>query len=193
MEKTWYTNPKIGKLKEWYYVLLQQKYQFQSWHITPINFRPYAIDVVEYLNRQTKRKVIEIGCGLGEIIGNVSNCERVGYDIDEKVVMVAKKLYRNTHFYMGTFENVKNQKIDYLITVNFIHGISPEELKKIYERLYQNNEIRHFVLDIVDSSNYRFNHDINYLIEGTGYKIQKRLHRHQVVNGSRWIYILEKE
>lgn len=87
---------------------------------------------------------------------------------------------------------MKGQKIDYLITVNFIHGISPEELRKQYKYLCENNEIEHIVLDIVKSPEYRFNHDIDYLFEGLEYKVKKRLRRQQAKNGNRWVYILEK-
>ncbi|MBD5549022.1 MAG: methyltransferase domain-containing protein [Lachnospiraceae bacterium] len=191
-KQAWYCNYKLGKIKELYFKYLQHKYMFQHWHTTPINFRPYAIGIVNYLNKQRKKKVVEIGCGLGEIVGNITNCERMGVDVDTNVIKVAKKLYRKTNFEVGTFENIRNQKIDYLITVNFIHRIPSELLKEKYSYLCRNNDIRHIVLDIVDSPEYQFNHDIDYLSKELGYRVKKRLHRYQVTNGSRWIYILER-
>ena len=196
MEKiaeAWYKSTELGKWKQLYFKWLQRRYGFDKWHTTPINFRPYAIGIVHYLNQQPKRKVVEIGCGLGEVIGNIRNCEGEGIDFDAAVIKAARKLYRNTHFRTGTFENVKKQKIDYLITVNFIHSIPPEELREKYRRLCENNEIRHIVLDTVSSPQYRYNHDIDYLFEGSGYKVKKQLHRYPVPHGSRWVYIMEKE
>lgn len=191
--KNWYSNNKIGKAKELYFKHLQHKYKFQQWHTTPINFRPYAIGIVNYLNKQKKKKVVEVGCGLGEIIGNVLDCDREAFDLDVNVIKAAKRLYHNTSFKVGTFENIKDQKIDYLITVNFIHVIPPDELKEKYDDLCRNNDIKHIVLDITDSPEYLFTHDINYLFGGLGYKVLKRLHRYEVSYGTRWIYIMEKE
>jgi SAM-dependent methyltransferase len=189
----WYSNYDIGKIKELYFRYLQNRYQFDMWHITPINFRPYAIDIVRYLNRNNVGSVVEIGCGLGEIIGNIScRGERLGFDIDKNVVKAAKKVYHKTSFQVGSFEKVNNKKVDYLITVNFIHGIAPENLKKSYKEICCNNEIQHIVLDIVDSHRYAFCHDINFLFDGSEYKVKKRLHRYETVGGSRWIYIMEK-
>ena len=190
--QAWYRSKRMGKLKELYFKYLQCRYRFSEWHITPINFRPYAIGILEYLNKQPKKKVVEIGCGLGEIVGNLSGCERVGLDLDAGVIKAAGRLYRNTNFVVGTFENVKNQKIDYLITVNFIHGIPSEELKEKYRYLCMNNDIKHIILDITDSPNYQYIHDVHYLFDDLGYTIKKRLKRYQVINGGRWIYIFEK-
>ncbi len=191
--QAWYSDFKIGKAKELYFKHLQHKYNFQQWHTTPINFRPYAIGIVNYLNKQKKKKVVEIGCGLGEIIGNIMGCEREAFDLDINVIKAAKRLYRNTSFQVGTFENIKDQKIDYLITVNFIHVIPSDELKEKYQYLCRNNNIKHIILDITDSLEYQFTHDIDYLFEGLGYKVQKRLHRYEVIKGNRWIYILKKD
>jgi ubiquinone/menaquinone biosynthesis C-methylase UbiE len=189
----WVCEQKLGKIKEIYFKYLQRKYGFQQWHITPINFRPYAISIVKYLNRQSKNKVVEIGCGLGEIIGNIKDCNRIGVDIDENVISAARKIYHNVQFDVGTFENIKNQSIDYLITVNFIHLISPEELKEKYRFLCKNNDIRYFVLDIVDSPTYKYNHNIDYLFDGWGgYRVIKRFRRFETQNGSRYVYIIGK-
>lgn len=190
--KAWYSSILLGNLKAIYFKYLQHRYLFQEWHITPINFRPYAIGIVDYLNKQPKKKVVEIGCGLGEIIGNCKDCERQGLDLDEEVIKAAGRLYRNTHFCVGTFENIVDEQIDYLITVNFIHAIAPEELKRDYQYLCENNDIKNIVLDITDSPNYQYVHNVRYLFDGLGYMVKKRLKRYQVINGTRWIYILEK-
>ena len=190
--QVWYRSVLVGRLKELYFKHLQRRYRFPEWHITPINFRPYAIGIVEYLNKQPKKKVVEIGCGLGEIIGNLSGCAREGLDLDVRAIKAAERLYRNSHFRVGTFEDIAGEKIDYLITVNFIHGIPPAELKRNYQCLCEKNDIKNVVLDITDSPNYRYVHDVSYLFDDLGYTVKKRLKRYQVVNGGRWIYILEK-
>lgn len=189
--KAWYSSVPLGKLKWVYYKYLQHCYRFQEWHTTPINFRPYAIGIVDDLNKKPKKKVVEIGCGLGEIIGNLKGCERKGLDLDARVIKAAGRLYRNTHFCVGSFANIMGEKIDYLITVNFIHAIAPEELKRDYQYLCGNNDIKNIVLDVTDSPNYQYVHDVHYLFDELGYVV-KRLKGYQVIKGRRWIYILEK-
>ena len=70
--------------------------------------------------------------------------------------------------------------------------ISSEELKEKYRYLCMNNDIKHIILDITDSPNYQYIHDVHYLFDDLGYTIKKRLKRYQVINGGRWIYIFEK-
>lgn len=184
----------IGKFKRVLYILLSKKYKFNEWHTHPVNLRPYAKELVQYLNAQPKGNAVEIGCGLGEIIGNLYCCHREGYDLERCVVAAAKAIYRSTEFRVGTFEDIKNKEIDYLITVNFIHNIPPIELKEKYIGLCRNNAINHLVLDIVQDKNYSFQHNIEFLIDGLGggYCVKKKLGGYPTQDGNRWVYILEK-
>ncbi len=42
----------FGHLKLLYYRFLQRKYGFDKWHITPYELRPYAVEIVRYVNTQ---------------------------------------------------------------------------------------------------------------------------------------------
>lgn len=63
----------MGKM---YYKLLYKIFNFDEWHVSVIGERPYAMEVVKYINRFLRenteykrgRKVVEIGCGLGDIV-----------------------------------------------------------------------------------------------------------------------------
>ena len=195
IRKIWYCNKYVGKVKEIYYFWLAKQFKFDKGHITPINFRPYAMAIVNYLNSINHNKnynVVEIGCGLGEIIGNIYNCVGKGYDIDKNVIYAARKIYGNTKFELGSFQDIKGQNIEYLITVNFIHGISPIELKKSYKSICDNNNIKFIILDIVRDKKYEFNHDIRFLFKDTKYNVVKKLVGYATLNGRREIYILKK-
>lgn len=190
-----YSNACIGKIKQRYFSFLLECHQFDKWHVSPINFRPYALGIVDYLNEREwseKEKIVEIGCGLGEIIGNINVHNKVGYDIDANVIGAARKIYPGTKFKVGTFEDIKKQNIECLITVNFIHGTSPEELRKKYTSLCEENHINYFILDIVRDERYEFNHSIDYLFDGLGYRVKKRLRMYKTQHGYRWIYIMKK-
>lgn len=74
----WISNAIVGRMKKVFYRLLGRRYGFREWHISPINERAYAVYIVRTVDRLIREKkiqegsIVEIGCGLGEIIGNIS-------------------------------------------------------------------------------------------------------------------------
>ena len=118
--------------------------------------------------------IVEIGCGRGDIIGNLRYVDKVGFDINEEVIRAAKIFHTNTTFYVGSFPDVHIGEIEAIIMVNFIHEISPEKLKKLIEKMIENNKIRIFIIDILKHnvhSCYKYCHDGSYLLGGKGYQL----------------------
>ena len=68
--KKYYTNYKVGIIKRIIFKFLQKIFRFNKWHLEPINFRPYAISIINTLskNKSSNLPIVELGCGLGEII-----------------------------------------------------------------------------------------------------------------------------
>lgn len=58
------------------YRRLQRIFGFAPWHVDPYDYRPYAKWMVEKLSRMLEDgrcgdgEIVEIGCGLGDIISN---------------------------------------------------------------------------------------------------------------------------
>ncbi|MCD7724860.1 MAG: hypothetical protein LUI12_04820 [Clostridiales bacterium] len=74
-------------------VLLQRIFKYDIWHITEVNKRPYACWTIEKINKiintdtqLKKMEIVEIGCGLGDIISHIKVKNRYGLDVSEKVV-----------------------------------------------------------------------------------------------------------
>jgi hypothetical protein len=95
-------------------------YRFPHWHVfaTEIN-RDYKNVVKQDLGTLYVDFVGDIGCGLGDIIGNLpnKNLKLIGFDIDSKVLKAAKKLHQHVDFYLINssdfnfcFEMVENNK-----------------------------------------------------------------------------------
>lgn len=138
-----------GLIKRERYKRLQKKYGFALWHISPYELREYLQKVSFYIRNANAQVVVDLGCGLGELLRSLDGVKtRIGYDIDQKVIEAARGLDSNINFKQGSFSEVQlQQPIDFLVTLNFMHG-SPEEVwNPPYHEIAAKNEIRHFVVD----------------------------------------------
>lgn len=198
MNGLWLINEDIGIIKQHYYTWLQKKFHFDSWHIVPINQRQYAIDIIYYLNKQIITKngyIVEVGCGLGDIIGNINypTRKKIGLDKDLRVISGAKAANPFRAIYkVGSFDNINQKKISLLITVNFIHNIEPTELKHIYMKICKENCIERIVLDVVKSKNYLYNHNGEYLLKDLGYTRAMSSRPYRVKDGIRKVEVWER-
>ena len=58
-------------------------FRFDKWHLNTFKERNYAQSIVKYLNDNTSRQklnMVEIGCGLGDIIRNI----KINYKVSSK-------------------------------------------------------------------------------------------------------------
>lgn len=162
--------------------LLRIRFRFEKWHISSLNQRQYAIDIITHANDQiNKSNCVEIGCGLGDIIRNVNYEKRTGFDIDEKVLAAARYLSRkqsNREISFAVFkfpEDKLDGKFELIIMVNWIHHVPPDILKDNIAQMYktnirQNGEI---IIDTVQDKSYEFNHNITYLTNGLNCSISR--------------------
>lgn len=160
--------------------ILQKRFNFGEWHLTPIEFREYALWIQDTINHYIKAGkleksglVVEIGCGLGEIMGGVLLDHKIGIDRSQEVIEAAGYLYPKAEFKVGSFDDLSGEKIELLIIVNFIHEIDPRELKEYIREIISRNDIRMIVIDRVENiekSNYRYAHSGEKIFDGTGYE-----------------------
>ena len=153
--------------------LLQRYYGFDRWHIGHAG-EAYAADIVRRLNawpdtgRQT---VVEIGCGLGDILRHLRFGTRLGLDRDSRVLDAARFLSR-----FGAGPPPRLEVWDFpakrlvgthnaIIMVNWIHDIEPEQLRLAVGDLFSAHLAPggSLVLDTVQDPTYTYNHDIQRL------------------------------
>jgi len=85
-------------------------------------------------------KVIEIGCGTGELLDRVNPSYGVGIDFSEKMITLAKLQFPKINFIVSDAENLSiNEKFDYVIMSDLLTSLwdvqkSFKELKKICHR-----------------------------------------------------------
>ena len=137
---------------------LQKIIGFDKWHLNTLNERFYAVPTIKRINGMIcsgevfNGAIIEVGCGLGDIISAVRWKDKLGYDIDRKAVLAARLLHPGTSFRVGTFDVIKNRKIAVLIALNFLNR----------------------VVDEVQSPPYQYTHDYTALFGKLGYTLKYR-------------------
>ena len=85
-------NP-IILVKRLFRVVLMLVFRFEWWHTSPSDNKTYVDDVIkEFQRRDLCGSLLEIGCGLGDILGNISCREKHFYDLSPNVLRAAKFL-----------------------------------------------------------------------------------------------------
>lgn len=156
-------------------------FRFDKWHITPLEERQYAIDIISYCNQVASKKYfVEIGCGLGDIIRNVDFETRVGYDNDKHILKAAsflskRQIGKPIQFKLFDFPADLPDHATIIVMVNWIHLIDPVLLKKQIKKYFSENLEAGgaIIIDTVQDKEYKFNHDIHFLTEGLACRVVK--------------------
>ena len=148
---------------------LRMVYKFDRWHSTnPYCARPYKKTLVDLVNSLAPSTVVDVGCGLGDILWRVRAEERYGIDPDLGAIRAAPVLHPGKIRWIHGDSSVINStlsgiKIDCLIMVGWIHGISPEQLSSILLPLL--TRVKYCILDAFNSdlAPYPYKHDFGFL------------------------------
>lgn len=132
------------------YKRLIRKYHFDTWHLSPYQWRKYVQETAKYLNKHNAGVVVDIGCGLGGLLRHSKASVRIGIDLHENVIQAARELGDSKIIYrVGSFEKVEESPVDYLVTLGFMHGSVEETWVNPYRRVAEKNQVKHFVVDTV--------------------------------------------
>lgn len=129
-----------------------KKYELDMWHESPYELRRYAQIVAKSVNRLGVQCVIDVGCGLGEILRHINVRKRYGYDTDSRVIEAAKsfsKDRKNIIYSVGDLRSVNVPDADCLVTIGWMHGAADKDLKELYGCVLEHNpKIRYVVVDV---------------------------------------------
>ena len=164
--------------KKLFRIILMLFFRFDYWHTSPVDNRKYAIDIISALNRRISRgSLIEIGCGLGDILIKAHYDRKYFYDISSEVLNAAAFMQKFSKtssinsfktFDLLTDSLDKDLKFDAVVLVNWIHGVESEVLKCRLSAIINNNLNKKgmIILDIIeDNPIYKFNHAVDDLID----------------------------
>jgi SAM-dependent methyltransferase len=150
---------------------LRRLFGFEAWHASaPYSCRPYKRVVVELANALRPHTVVEIGCGLGDIVSRITAVELFAFDRDARVIKAARFLHGGRiHWIHGDAFSIHQSvpvglTIDCLVMVNWIHSLAPEELRVLLTPLLPC--ARYMILDAIDTDcpqAYRYRHDFGFL------------------------------
>ena len=163
------------RIKYLWHFILYLIFRFEKWHLSSIESRDYSVDLVNFINRDisNEARVVEIGCGLGEIISCINCQHRYGYDVSKNVINAARKrsIFNKVIFNIGSFNSFSNLEIDYLIAVNFLHDFDKKQLNEWFHQVTNNNNINKIIVDEVSDAGYAYNHHFESLLKNSYPKI----------------------
>lgn len=95
-----------------------------------------------------KSKVLEIGCGTGDILKFVEPKNGLGIDVSPEMINTAKERYKDISFRVGDIEKLEiDEKFDYIIMANVI-----DHLTDVYTALMELKKVSHQDTKIIISS-----------------------------------------
>lgn len=165
-------NSLLSIYKRIYFNFLRKKYNFDAWHASsPIESKPYKRQVIELVNDYRKSNILEIGCGLGEILAELKSPNRVGVDYDKEVINAANHLFgKNIKFLDHDFNKIDSidlpfKEIDFLLLINWTHEMPWSTIEKKINLLNSQYPIGRILIDTIKEghSDYPYHHKVEDL------------------------------
>lgn len=169
-------------------------YRFDRWHATaPICCRPYKAQVVDLASSLRPESVLEIGCGLGEIVSRIAAPRRFGADIDRGVLRAAAALHSGVRYGPAALDDVRSLdsltggRAELLVMVNWPHTVAFDVLAPAIAALRDALGLRHLIMDTIveGTPGYPHTHTPAQLSR-LGEIVESRL----APDGVRWIHLL---
>ena len=152
--------------------MLKVVFGFDQWHTSVVDDRHYALDIIKYCNaRNSREAILEIGCGLGDMLRKVQYKQRIGFDIDTKVLSGARFLsffdggqkikFAEFHFPKTELKEM----VDVLIMVNWIFFFDEETLARYLQKYFHENVKAGgaIIVDTLKDPHYPNHHNIKTL------------------------------
>jgi len=134
-------------------IVKKHEINIDNWHIKN-NFycKPYKWKVIEIVNSLNPEYVVEIGCGLGEIISRIKADYKIGIDIDDACLNIARLLNGKPVYLKGSFNDFNKlyipfEQIDCLIMINFLHGIEKHEVAENIIQIINSIKCKYIITD----------------------------------------------
>ncbi|MBI2564749.1 class I SAM-dependent methyltransferase [Candidatus Woesearchaeota archaeon] len=129
---------------------IQEKKFLFPYHYVDVGLENYSrIFSIEYLNRMEVVKdlikpfkgqlVLDAGCGDGRFCYAIKdeNVKIIGVDFSETAINFAKIFNKNINFFIQDLKHLKiHHKCDYIVSIECIEHLLPEDVKMILKNLY---------------------------------------------------------
>jgi len=180
--------------------ILYLVFRFDKWHIQS-NFylRPYKKVVVKIVNIIKADCVIELGCGLSDILCRVNSKRKIGIDIDINVINACRFIHRYKNiYYNNSILNLGQPQSDYtsnntyknlLICINFPHIYDWNTIEADIKNLTNIYQINYLVIDLLKYNVLR--KDIYYHTEEMLLTIGEIIKSEEMKGSNRIIYLVK--
>lgn len=92
------------------------KWEKRNWFYHRCIHSYYSFNIPE------KSRILEVGCGTGNLLNSTNPSYGAGIDFSENMIVIARKKYPDLHFYKDDIEDLKlNDKFDYIILSDLLH------------------------------------------------------------------------
>ena len=141
-----------------FYAALRIPFRFDAWHASaPYACREYKHRVAAAANSIAPRVVVDIGCGLAEVLDHIRAPFRYGIDLDSGAIAAARFLRgRRISLHVASAlepeliaQAVTERPVDLLIMTNWIHGFTTEQLVGMFEGLAAALDVKYLLVDFV--------------------------------------------
>lgn len=179
-----------------YFFCLYLIFKFERWHFkSTYHCTPYKKNVVKLVNKNinVSESIVEIGCGLGEIIKRIDCHNRYGIDRCKKVINAARYINRsdNITFLSESFYDL-NIKIDHVILINFTHQIPQVDLIKMINEIILKLSPKTFFLDAYHKNYFKHLRHHNFTKIFNNFKNYKLIQKKLSDDGKRYFYVFKK-
>jgi ubiquinone/menaquinone biosynthesis C-methylase UbiE len=159
----------LGRLHSLPLYGLQRIYRFHPWHAEGSwVVRPYKKAAVRLVNALEPETVVDLGCGLGDMLCRIKAKNRYGIDPDPGAIRAAKLLHPWAAVWVQGDATcipqvIKERPIDCLLMSGWIHMISPQQLEEVMQPLLPRT--RYLVVDALTGycPPHLFRHDFAFL------------------------------
>lgn len=153
--------------------VLRLFFRFDKWHVNSYHCRKYKRDLVRELNLLYPKQcecVLEIGGGLGDLVGNLKSDRKILIDLDKNLKIPLKFLKKDIFFVYGSFDealDLAEKKINILILVNWIHNVEYDVIVDFLINVVRQKNIEYILLDEImpHVSGYKYKHDFKNALE----------------------------
>lgn len=156
-------------------LLLWLVFRFDPWHVrAPYSWRPYKREVVDVVrDRVHVAPVVEVGCGLGDIVWRCRGTQkRIGIDMDQRVLSAARLLHPGPTYHQSTLHELGEQlsrlgvvQVSDLIMINWSHEVPTAEFVDALRKLTDSIHIERILIDCIrpEAQSYRHHHSVSDL------------------------------
>lgn len=137
-----------------------------KWHLNAtFESRDYKSKVIKISNIYKTNFAIEIGCGIGEILGRLNASQKYGLDINKDSLLLCKRLYKdiktihndvmkNNQYILEIINSIAKDEIILIIMVNWLHEYSESKVCNLVENILSLNRKIIIIADIYERKEF---------------------------------------